>query len=91
LVNEYTPGKKVPLGRIDLFDRSASFEVGSAFSDFLIKALQHKDFRGSEITIGLDSGNEGRRKDESDFRKRKKNSQKFPDAPKRKRINKDRN
>jgi ATP-dependent RNA helicase DeaD len=91
LVNEHTPGKKVPLGRIDLFDRSASFEVGSDFSDFLIKALQHQDFRGSEIAIGLDTGNERRRKDESDFRKRKNNSQKFPDAPKRKRIYKDRN
>jgi ATP-dependent RNA helicase DeaD len=89
LVNEHTPGKKVPIGQIDLFDRSASFEVGSDCSDFLIKALQHQDFRGSEIVIGLDTGNEGRRKDESEFRKRKKNSQKFPDAPKRKRINKD--
>ncbi len=90
LVNEHTPGKKVPLGRIDLFDRSTSFEVGSDFADFLIKALQHQDFRGSKIAVGLDTGNEGRRKDESDFRKRKKNSQRFPDTPKRKRIYKDR-
>ena len=70
LVNEHTPGKKVPLGRIDLSDRSASFEVGSDFADFLIKALQNQDFRGSEITVGLDTGNDGRRRDESDFRKR---------------------
>jgi ATP-dependent RNA helicase DeaD len=89
LVNEYTPGKKVPLGRIDLSDRSASFEVGSDFADFLIKALQNQDFRGSEITVGLDTGNDGRRRDESDFRKRKKNEKKFTDTPKRKRIRKD--
>jgi ATP-dependent RNA helicase DeaD len=90
LVNEHTPGKKVPLGRIDLSDRSASFEVGSDFAEFLIKALQNQDFRGSEITVGLDTGNDGRRRDESDFRKRMKKSQKFSDTPKRKRIHKDR-
>jgi len=89
LVNEHTPGKKVPLGRIDLSDRSASFEVGSDFAEFLIKALQNQDFRGSEITVGLDTGNDGRRRDESDFRKRKKNEKKFTDTPKRKRIRKD--
>jgi ATP-dependent RNA helicase DeaD len=90
LVNEHTPGKKVPLGRIDLSDRSASFEVGSDFADFLIKALQHQDFRGSEITVGRETGNDGRKRDESDFRKRKKNERNFRDTPKRKRINKDR-
>jgi ATP-dependent RNA helicase DeaD len=90
LVNEHTPGKKVPLGRIDLSDRSASFEVGSDYADFLINALQNQDFRGSEITVGLDTGNTGRRRDESDFRKRKKNERNFKDTPKRKRINKDR-
>jgi ATP-dependent RNA helicase DeaD len=91
LVNEHTPGKKVPLGRIDLFDRSASFEVGSEFSDFLIKALQHQDFRGSDVTVGLDTGTDGRKRDESDFRKRKKNEKSFGgnDTPKRKRIRKD--
>ncbi len=89
LVNEHTPGKKVPIGRIDLTDRSASFEVGSDFADFLIKALQNQDFRGSEITVGLETGNDGRRRDESDFRKRMKKSQKFSDTPKRKRIRKD--
>jgi len=90
LVNEHTPGKKVPIGRIDLSDRSASFEVGSDFADFLIRALQNQDFRGSEITVGLDTGNTGRRRDESDFRKRKKNEKKFGnDTPKRKRIRKD--
>jgi len=50
-----------------------------------------KSENDSNLKALLDTGNEGRRKDESDFRKRKKNSQKFPDAPKRKRINKDRN
>jgi len=89
LVNEHTPGKKVPIGRIDLSDRSSSFEVGSGFADFLMKALQNQDFRGSEITVGFDTGNEGRRKDESDFRKRKKEGKKFADKPKRKRIRKD--
>jgi len=90
LVNEHTPGKKVPLGRIDLSDRSASFEVGSDFAEFLIKALQNQDFRGSEITVGLETGNDGRRRDESDFRKRKKNEKKFTETPKRKRISRDR-
>jgi ATP-dependent RNA helicase DeaD len=90
LVNEHTPGKKIPLGRIDLFDRSASFEVGSEHAEFLIKALQNQDFRGSEVTVGLDTGNTGRRKDESDFRKREKKDKKYDDAPKRKRINKER-
>ena len=89
LVNEHTPGKKVPIGRIDLSDRSSSFEVGSGFADFLMKALQNQDFRGSEITVGFDTGNEGRRKDESDFRKRKKEGKKFADKPKRERIRKD--
>jgi ATP-dependent RNA helicase DeaD len=89
LINEHTPGKKVPIGRIDLFDRSASFEVGSGFAEFLLKVLQNQDFRGSEITVGLDTGKEGRRKDESDFRKRKKNERNFKDTPKRKRIRKD--
>ena len=89
LINGHTPGKKVPIGRIDLFDRSASFEVGSDFAGFLLKVLQNQDFRGSEITVGLDTGKEGRRKDESDFRKRRKNEKKFGDTPKRKRIRKD--
>jgi ATP-dependent RNA helicase DeaD len=89
LVNEHTPGKKVPLGRIDLSDRSASFEVGSDFAEFLINALQDQDFRGSGITVGLDTGNEGRRRDESEFRKRKKEGKKFSDKPKRNRIRKD--
>jgi ATP-dependent RNA helicase DeaD len=88
LVNEHTPGKKVPLGKIDLFDRSTSFEVGSEFADLLIKVLQNQDFRGSEITVGLDKGNDGRKKDESEFQKRKKSAdKKFGDTPKkRKRL-----
>jgi ATP-dependent RNA helicase DeaD len=92
LVNEHTPGKKIPLGRIDLFDRSASFEVGTEFAGVLIKALQNQDFRGSEITVGLDTGNDGRRKDESEFRKRKKktDSNFGGDFSKRKRIRKER-
>jgi hypothetical protein len=87
-VNEHTPGKKVPLGKIDLFDRSTSFEVGSEFADLLIKVLQNQDFRGSEITVGLDKGNDGRKKDESEFQKRKKSAdKKFGDTPKkRKRL-----
>jgi len=89
LVNEHTPGKKVPIGRIDLSDRSASFEVGSDFAEFLIKALQNQDFRGSEITVGFETGKDGQRRDESDFRKRKKNEKKFTETPKRKRIRKD--
>ncbi|MCX6244718.1 MAG: DEAD/DEAH box helicase [Bacteroidetes bacterium] len=89
LVNEHTPGKKVPLGRIDLFDRSASFEVGSDFADFLVNALQDQDFRGSEITVGLDTEKDGRKKDESDFRKRKKNTKDSGKSSKRKRISRD--
>jgi len=90
LVNEHTPGKKVPIGRIDLTDRSASFEVGSDFADFLIKVLQHQDFRGSEITIGYETGKESQRRNEQDFRKRKKSEKKFTETPKRKRISRDR-
>jgi ATP-dependent RNA helicase DeaD len=89
LVNEHTPGKKVPIGRIDLFDRSASFEVGADFAEFLVKTLQHQDFRGSEITVGFESGKDSRRREESDFRKRKKDPKKFSDSTKRKRIRKE--
>jgi hypothetical protein len=86
-VNEHTPGKKVPLGKIDLFDRSASFEVGSEFADLLINVLQNQDFHGSEITVGLDKGKDGRKKDESEFQKRKKSTdKKFGNTPKRKRL-----
>jgi ATP-dependent RNA helicase DeaD len=89
LVNEHTPGKKVPIGKIDLFDRSASFEVGSDFADFLVKAMQNQDFRGSEITVGFESGKDSQRRNEQEFRKRKKDPKKFADTPKRKRIRKD--
>jgi ATP-dependent RNA helicase DeaD len=89
LVNEYTPGKKVPIGKIDLFDRSASFEVGAEFAEFLVKTLQHQDFRGSEITVGFESGKDSQRRDEQEFRKRKKDPKKFADTAKRKRIRKD--
>lgn len=89
LVNNYTPGKKVPIGRIDLTDRSASFEVGSEFADFLIKVLQHQDFRGSEISIGYETGKESQRRNEQDFRKRKKTEKKFDASIKRKRIKRD--
>ncbi len=54
LINEYTPGKKIPIGKIDLNKSSATFEVDGQAAVSLIKALQKAKFRGVPLIVKED-------------------------------------
>jgi len=59
LINEYTPGKKIPIGKIDLNKRSSTFEVDGQAATILLKALQKAKFRGAPIVVKKDEKEAG--------------------------------
>ncbi|MGE5424225.1 MAG: DEAD/DEAH box helicase [Syntrophothermus sp.] len=54
MINEFTPGKKVPIGKIDLNRNFALFEVGSSFAKSLPGMLQDVQFNGVDVKISID-------------------------------------
>ncbi len=53
LVNKNTPGKKVPLGKIDLLKTFSFFEVEETFADYLIAALNNAKFNDRRVAVEI--------------------------------------
>jgi ATP-dependent RNA helicase DeaD len=53
LVNKNTPGKKVPLGKIDLLKTFSFFEVESEYADLLISALNDTRFMDRRVAVEI--------------------------------------
>jgi ATP-dependent RNA helicase DeaD len=53
LVNKNTPGKKVPLGKIDLLKTFSFFEVEAEYSDYLIEALNNAKFNDRRVAVEI--------------------------------------
>ena len=53
LVNKNTPGKKVPLGKIDLLKTFSFFEVEETFADYLIEALNNAKFNDRRVAVEI--------------------------------------
>ncbi len=53
LVNTYTKGKKVPIGKIDLLKTFSFFEVEAGYSDDLIKALNNVTFMDRRVAVEI--------------------------------------
>lgn len=53
LVNRNTPGKKVPLGRIDLMKTFSFFEAGEEHADFLIEVLNKAKFNDRKVAVEI--------------------------------------
>ena len=53
LVNKNTPGKKVPLGKIDLLKTFSFFEVEAEFADYLIEALNNAKFNDRRVAVEI--------------------------------------
>ncbi len=53
LVNKNTPGRKVPLGKIDLLKTFSFFEVGEQDSDYLINALNNSKFNDRRVAVEI--------------------------------------
>jgi ATP-dependent RNA helicase DeaD len=70
LVNKNTPGKKVPLGKIDLLKTFSFFEVGEDQADYLIQVLNNSKFNDRRVAVEIASEKpEGHReKDRSEKR-----------------------
>ncbi len=69
LINEYTPGKKIPIGKIDLNKSSATFEVDGQAAVSLIKALKKAKFRGAPLIVKEDRKSTGFSPKSSDDKK----------------------
>jgi len=52
-VNSNTPGKKVPLGKIDLLKTFSFFEVEETWSDYLINALNDKTYMDRRVAVEI--------------------------------------
>ncbi len=53
LVNTYTKGRKIPIGKIDLLKTFSFFEVGAEYADFLISALNDKTFMDRRVAVEI--------------------------------------
>jgi ATP-dependent RNA helicase DeaD len=51
LVNRSTPGKKIPLGKIDLLKTFSFFEVEEEYADYLIEALNNAKFQERRVAV----------------------------------------
>jgi len=66
LINEYTPGKKVPIGKIDLMRNFSFFEVESTYAKGLIDAMANVQYNGARVAIDIAQDKDGSKQD---FRK----------------------
>jgi ATP-dependent RNA helicase DeaD len=51
LVNEYTPGKQVPIGKIDLKPDYTVFDVANSSVKMVIETMQNADFEGLPVKV----------------------------------------
>ena len=51
LINEYTPGKKIPIGKIELKWDSSIFDVGTAYAKTVVDTLKNVDFEGQTVNV----------------------------------------
>lgn len=79
LVNKNTPGKKVPLGKIDLLKTFSFFEVGEDQADYLIQALNNSKFNDRRVAVEIASEKpEGGHREKDRSEKRAKWSDRKP-------------
>ena len=73
LVNKNTPGKQVPLGKIDLLKTFSFFEAEEQYADYLIKALNNAKFNDRKVVVevALEKPEGTKEKDHSFKRKAK--------------------
>lgn len=53
LLNSNIPGKKVPIGKIDLMKGFSFFEVQESYADDVIKALQKAKYKGNKLVVEI--------------------------------------
>lgn len=53
LINQYTPGKKVPIGKIEMKWDSSIFDVGKSWAKEVVEILKNADFEGQSIKVGF--------------------------------------
>lgn len=53
LINEYTPGKKIPIGKIELNRNSSVFDVGSTFAKKLPELLREASFNDNGVIVNF--------------------------------------
>ncbi len=53
LINEYTPGKKIPIGKIELNRNSSVFDVGSTFAKSLPNLLKEANFNDNGVIVTM--------------------------------------
>jgi ATP-dependent RNA helicase DeaD len=70
LVNKNTPGKKIPLGKIDLLKTFSFFEVDQNYSEELIAILNRSKFMDQKVAVEIAQPKPGISEDERRFGKR---------------------
>jgi ATP-dependent RNA helicase DeaD len=83
LVNKNTPGKKVPLGKIDLAKQFSFFEVENRHTEKLMNALNQAKFRTRKVHVEL-----AMEKDQTDSRNNSMARGRDTDIPRKKRHRK---
>jgi len=85
LVNKNTPGKKVPLGKIDLLKTFSFFEVGEQDADYLIKTLNSSRFNERKVVVEIATEKpEGHREADRSVKRKAKWSDRKPGKRKEK-------
>ena len=51
LINEYTPGKKVPIGKIETKWDTSIFDVGKSWAKDVVEILKGADFEGQPVKV----------------------------------------
>jgi ATP-dependent RNA helicase DeaD len=53
LINKSMPGKRIPVGRIDLLPKFSFFEVESSFSKMILEDMKEANYNGTPVAIDI--------------------------------------
>jgi ATP-dependent RNA helicase DeaD len=53
LINKSMPGKRIPVGRIDLLPKFSFFEVESGFSKMILEDMKEANYNGTPVAIDI--------------------------------------
>lgn len=88
MINDYTPHRRIEIGKIDITDRCSFIEVKNDGADAVKDALDGRIIKGREIVVDFAEGVEYKERKSTNTRERRDNKNRKEGKPRRDRDNK---
>lgn len=88
MINDYTPHRRIEIGKIDITDRCSFVEVKNDGADAVKDALDGRIIKGREIVVDFAEGVEYKERKSTNTRERRDNKNRKEGKPRRDRDNK---